>query len=93
MIFIWFYMTNKLFALLKMYHPIKYYEMGDPTLFKNNTPKTGAAFLRFLIKKEWKELNDPKIESLSKIMLIFLYVYLIIFITMIALTPFANEST
>ena len=94
MIFLWFHLTNKLFALLKTYHPIKYSEMGDPTLFRNNNPQTGYAFLAFLIfKKEWKNLNDKRIEKLCKLMLFLFYIYMALFLTMLVLIPIHSINT
>lgn len=92
LLILWFYLANKLFGLLKTYHPIKYFEMGDPTLFLNNSSKTGFAFLSFLLfKKEWKELNDPRIISICKVMLIILYIYIPVFIGLLISIPFLKS--
>lgn len=83
MVFIWFAMIIALFRRLKSKHPPKYREMGEPSLFWNNSMKTVWSTLKYLFKREHKELNDSSLSLLSDSMLVFLVIYMILFFGLI----------
>jgi high-affinity Fe2+/Pb2+ permease len=78
MVLIWFAMIIALFKRLKLNHPAKYSEMGEPSLFWNNSMRTVWATLKYLFKREHKELNDNSLSLLSDSMLVFLVIYVIL---------------
>ena len=79
MVFIWFVMIIVLFKMLKSKHLEKYKEMGEPSLFWNNSMKTSWATIKFLFKREHKGLNDRSLSLLSGSMLVFFAIYAILF--------------
>ena len=79
MVLIWFVMIIALFRRLKLRHLDKYTEMGEPSLFWNNSMKTGWATLRFLFRREHKDLRDDSLSLLSDSMLVFFAIYTILF--------------
>ncbi len=74
-----------LFKILETRHPIKYNSMGRPSLFRNNSPTTTLILINFILKREWRELNDLGLMILGRSMLIFFTAYLICFFTLIIL--------
>jgi len=68
-----------MFKALRLRHPDKYESMGSPSLIMNNTLSNTISFIKFLIKREWQELNDSSITSLGKGMLTFLIIYLLFY--------------
>ncbi len=74
-IFFWFYLCHRLFKDLRLRHPDKYELMGNPSLIRNNSLANNISFIKFLIKREWRELNDSSITSLGKGMLTFIIIY------------------
>ncbi len=89
MVFVWFAMIITLFKRLKSKHLSKYREMGEPSLFWNNSMRTVWTTLKYLFKREHKELNDNSLSFLSDSMLVFLVIYVILFFGLIfgALSP------
>lgn len=79
MVFIWFGMIIVLFRKLKNVHPTKYKEMGEPSLFWNNSMKSNWALTKFLFKREHKMLHDGSLSLLSDSMLIFIVIYMFLF--------------
>ena len=82
MVLIWFVLLKVIFTKLERYHPEKYKMMGEPSLFFNNSIKTGFTTLKFIGKREHKTLNDPTLSKLSDFALIFFIVYSVIFFGM-----------
>lgn len=81
-IIVWFFLCNRLFKILETRHPEKYESMGKPGLIVNNTPSATLTFMKFLFKREWRDLNDPGLAALGKFMLVFFLIYLIGFLTL-----------
>ena len=79
MVLIWFVLLKAIFIRLERQHPEKYEEMGKPSLFWNNSMKTGFATLKFIGKREHKELNNPGLSKLSDFALVFFFVYMVLF--------------
>ena len=76
-VFVWFFLCFKLFKILETRHPEKYEVMGKPTLIMNNSISNNISFLKFLLKREWKDMNDEGLTNLGSSMLIFLAFYTI----------------
>ena len=68
--------------MLEIRHPEKYMAMGKPSLIMNNSLSNNISFMKFLFKREWKELNDENLASLGKGMLVFFIIYSIGFLVM-----------
>ncbi len=83
MVFIWFAMIIALFKRSKSKHLPKYREMGEPSLFWNNSMRAVWATLKYLFKREHKDLNDNSLSLLSDSMLVFLVIYVILFFGLI----------
>ena len=86
MVIVWFIMLDKLFRILKVDHPLKYIEWGKPFLFDGEAyrKRTGQLMLIFLIKKEYKALNNKVLTKLCNFMLIYMVVFVVLFIGLIA---------
>ena len=82
MVFLWFYLVHSLYKLLSDNHQALYKEMGEPTLFLNNTPRSGIALMKFIFRKQYKARGDIKLEKLGAVMFA-------LFITYIVLLAFA----
>ena len=48
---------------LRKRHPEVWEDLGSPTLINNNTIRNGLRVQKFLLKKEYKGLNDPEFEK------------------------------
>ncbi len=72
MVFIWFAMIIALFKRLKSRHLSKYREMGEPSLFWNNSMRTVWTTLKYLFKREHKNLNDNSLSLLTHLPQLFL---------------------
>jgi hypothetical protein len=79
MVLIWFAMIFSLFRMLKNSHPEKYKEMGEPSLFWNNSMKTAWATIKFLFRREHKVLNNSTLSFLSDSMIVFFALYFVLF--------------
>ena len=87
-VFVWFFLVVRLFKLLKSEHPEKYREMGEPTLFWNNSPKTSWELMKFLLKRDYIDMNDPKLSTLGNAMLVFFVLYTLGFLYLFFSVPF-----
>lgn len=84
-VFVWFFLCYRLFKILENRHPEKYESMGKPSLIMNNSLSNNIKFMKFLYKREWRELDDSGLATLSKAMLVFFVIYMISFLTLILL--------
>lgn len=91
-VIVWFVMVSSLFRRLRRDHPEKFRTMGEPGLFLNNTPRTNWTFIRFLFKREDRELSDPSLSRLSRTMLIFFVCYCIVFFGLVAAMMSSSPS-
>lgn len=79
-VLLWFFLCYRLFKILEVRHPEKYESMGKPSLIMNNSLSTNITFMKFLFKKEWRDLKDQSLASLSKFMLVFFVIYTVVFL-------------
>ena len=86
MVVIWFIMLNKVFDILKTEHPLKYIEWENPFLFDGEayTKRTGQLLFIFLMKKEYKALNNNKLTKLCDIMFYYMIIFFFLFVGLIA---------
>ena len=59
-------LTQVVFSLLKSRHREKWEELGKPHVIFNNVPFQTVRWMRFLRKREYKQLDDVAIRRLSK---------------------------
>jgi hypothetical protein len=57
----WFAMLHVLFNDLKARHPQKYEDLGEPSLFKNDTFSASLRLLKFLYTREPEGLDDKSL--------------------------------
>jgi len=86
-VFVWFFLCYRLFKILETRHPEKYESMGKPSLIINNSLSSNITFMKFLFKREWRELGDSVLAKLGKAMLVFFVIYLVGFLTMFISVP------
>ncbi len=86
-VFVWFFLCHRLFKILETRHPEKYKSMGEPSLIMNNSLNTNRTFMKYLFKREWRDIEDPGLASLSKWMLIFISIYTLGFIILFVSVP------
>ena len=78
-VFVWFGLVSQLYKILATDHPQKYEEMGKPTLFWNNSPKSGWLLVKFIMKREYRGLGNQKLVKLGNFMFNFFVAYGILF--------------
>jgi len=61
--------------------------MGKPGLIANNTMSSNFAFMKFLFKREWRDLDDAGLAVLGKFMLVFFVIYMVGFLTLFLSVP------
>lgn len=86
-VLIWFFLCFRLFKILETRHPDKYESMGKPGLAANNSISSNLKFMKFLFKREWRELNDSGLALLGKFMLVFFSIYSIAFLVLFTSVP------
>ena len=74
-VLVWFVLCIRLFKILETRHPEKYESMGKPSLIMNNSLSSNMTFMKFLFKREWRELEDSGLAMLCKSMLVFFALY------------------
>ena len=61
--------------------------MGKPSLIMNNSLSSNITFMKFLFKREWRELNDSGLATLGKSMLVFFAIYMVGFLALFFSVP------
>jgi hypothetical protein len=61
--------------------------MGKPSLIMNNSLSSNITFMKFLFKREWRELNDSGLATLGKFMLVFFAIYTVGFFALFFSVP------
>lgn len=57
----------RLFGKLKREHPIAYRELGEPSLFLNNSISNSVRTIKFIVLGKYKSLQDPEFSSLATV--------------------------
>ncbi len=83
MVPVWFVVITKYFRYLRECQPDLYKEMGEPSLFANNTPSNNISFLRYVCGNKYFASEDENLISKSLFLKRFFYTYLAIFLTVI----------
>ncbi len=83
MVPVWFVVITKYFSYLRACQPDLYKEMGEPSLFANNTPSNNISFLRYVCGNKYFATEDESLISKSLFIKRFFYTYMAIFFTVI----------
>lgn len=77
----WLFLLNTLFRRLKLRHPLKYLEWGEPALFDGDIYRKSAkmGLFKFLIRREYRLLNDTYLTHTCNLMQIILFIFIILF--------------
>lgn len=86
-VFLWFFLCYRLFKILETRHPEKYESMGKPGLIVNNSLSSNITFMKFLFKREWRDLDDSGLATLNKSMLVFFAIYTVGFLALLFSVP------
>lgn len=81
----YFFFLRKLFNLLKNKYPEKFKELGEPSLWWNNSPRNGMRVLRFISSKDPLFSSDNELFKTRTFAVVFLCLYITIFITLLML--------
>jgi hypothetical protein len=81
-VLVWFFLCNRLFKILETRHPEKYESMGKPSLIANNSLSSNLTFMKFIFKREWRNLDDSGLSDLGKFMLVFFVIYMLGFLAL-----------
>lgn len=83
MVVVWFALCKLLFNRLERAHPLKYADMGRPSLVLRNNISNNLSFLRLLARREYLALNDSYITKLCGFMRVYFAVYVLLFIALV----------
>ncbi|TYC53229.1 hypothetical protein FMN52_19115 [Marinobacter sp. BW6] len=83
MVPVWFVAVSRYFSFLSANHPGLYRQMGEPSLFANNTPSNNTSFLRYVCGSDYIASGDDQLVSKSRFLKRFFYSYLVIFVAVI----------
>ena len=79
----WLFLVARLFKRLRLDHPAKFADMGEPGLLSNNNLQTTSALLSFILSREDRELEDAALSRLTSRMRLLLAAYLACFLYVI----------
>ena len=82
-VLVWFILCHRFFKILETRHPEKYESMGKPSLIMNNSISNNLSFMKFIFRKEWKQINDNGLAFLSLGMLYFIAIFSIGFLSLV----------
>lgn len=74
----WIAACSALFRRLATYHQDKYEQLGRPRLLQGRI-KTNIAMTRFFYMREYRNLRDPHVTYIVRIMWFLLFSYIVIF--------------
>ena len=89
---VWLATIVWVFHRLRLDHPSTFEQLGSPSLFWNNSPRTGWLFLKFLFSGRCRELGDPALATVILFMRILFICYGLLFLTMIAAMTFSGPK-
>lgn len=73
----WLVLVIRVFKILKTDHPQKYREMLGPIPNLWYQPKISLVLMKFIIKKEFRSINNEKLVKLGDLMFGYFIVYLV----------------
>lgn len=95
-VFVWFGMVSRLYKTLESEHPDIYEDMGKPTLFWNNSPRSAVVLVKFIMRKKYIHLGNMNLTRLGNFMYWFFIAYLllfsVLFISVFLMTLFVGSN-
>jgi len=85
-----FFFTYKMCRHLEVNHPKLYDQLGRPSLFMNNTPKSNFSFWSYVLGRKFNIIDDRKLNSLGNLLAILFKFYIVYFIFLIFLFILAH---
>lgn len=76
------FLIKYILTLLERKHLNTYKELGEPSIFWNNSAKNNFLFYGFLFKRKYLKLNDRLINILCNILLFYFIIYTVLIITL-----------
>ncbi len=80
---VWLILIVWTFRHLRIRHTATYEAIGSPSLFWNNSPRNNWLFFKFLFQGQWRQLNDPQLAVVARIMQVLFAVYMVGFVGLI----------
>jgi len=65
-VIIWFYLSSRLYKILKQSFPKLYDALGNPRHFKTERGATNIRVVRFLLRRDYETANDPELIRLCQ---------------------------
>lgn len=81
----YFIFLTKLINMLKEKYPDKFRELGEPSLWWNNSPRNGYRMLRFILSHDPIFSTDKELSTTKNFAYVFLCTGLLIFILLLIL--------
>jgi hypothetical protein len=72
-----FFLTARLYSLLRKRHPDLYKSLGSPSLFLNNSIQNGLAVQRFVLLGRFRQIDDPQLVRLCTFLRAFSICYIV----------------
>ena len=82
---LYFFSLRRLFHLLKNKYPEKFKELGEPSLWWNNSPRNGIRIVRFLSSNDPLFSTEAELSRTRTFAIVFLFLGITIFITLLIL--------
>ena len=76
----WFGLAARMFRLLRQNHREVYESLGSPSLLLNNSIRNGWLSLRFLMRGDYRDVNDDRVRKLGNVMRVFFVAYVLWFL-------------
>jgi hypothetical protein len=92
MVFLWLGLCWWVFRRPKTQHSATFRALGSPSLFWNNSLRTGWSFMRFLYRSEWKDLDDPILSRVCQFMSVLFVLYVLLFMSPLAFALISGPS-
>lgn len=80
----WFVLILSIFSILKTNHASVFESLKSPSLFSNKDPKSMLLFAGFLLRRNYRGLDDARLVRLCNVTLVVGAVYFVLFSTMFA---------
>jgi len=76
-----FFIASKLFALLRRDHPALYSALDEPQVLMRNGTRHQWLLVKYLFTRQWRDINDKRLNAYSYAMLAIYILYLLLIVT------------
>jgi len=66
LIVVYLILLARLLSCIRDKHPAEYKEMGEPSLFMNNSISNSMGVVRFLLDRDYRNIADPRVNQLGE---------------------------